>query len=84
MFQSKKDWLNLYYNHPELYKKAMSYEYEQTDYGDKKRFGWNPEISLKELIKPENIEIVEMEYRKLQKRKSNKFSHCKTKLVDIF
>lgn len=84
MFQSKKDWLNLHYNHPELYKKAMSYEYEQTDYGDKKRFGWNPEISLKELIKPENIEIVEMEYSKLQKRKSNKFSHCKTKLVDIF
>ncbi len=83
MFQSKKDWLNLYYNHPQLYKKAMSYEYAQTDYGKRKRFGWNSEISLKDLIKPKNIKIVEEEYNKLKKRKSNHFTICSTKLIDL-
>ena len=84
MFQSKKDWLNLYYNHPQLYKKAMSYEYAQTDYGKRKRFGWNSEISLKDLIKPKNIKIVEEEYNKLKRKNSNHFKICSTKLIDLF
>ena len=84
MFQSKKDWLNLYYNHPDLYQKAMSYEYDKTDYGNQQRFGWNSTISLKELIIKKNIEIIESEFLKRSERKKNTTVLSSPKLIDIF
>lgn len=53
-FQSPNDWLNLYKYHPDLYKKAMEYEFETGDDLKKSRFGWNTKYSLKELIENKN------------------------------
>ncbi|MBT1712318.1 phosphoadenosine phosphosulfate reductase family protein [Fulvivirgaceae bacterium PWU5] len=55
-FQQKIEWVWLYEQHPELYKKAMEYE--------KDGYTWNQEESLEELIQPERIERIKAEYVK--------------------
>ncbi len=56
-YQSPKDWLNLYKHHPDLYKKAMEYEFKTGDDLKKSRFGWNTKYSLREII--ENKALIE-------------------------
>lgn len=69
-YQSKNDWLNLYEHHPELYKEAMKYEIDVGTTDRKSRFGWNLDMSLKDMIKPANMKKIREEYQKLtQKRK---------------
>lgn len=68
-YQSKMDWINLYENHPDLYQKAMEYEFEAGDGIKKGRFGWNVDMPLKEIIKPENIKIIKENYQKLLDKK---------------
>jgi Phosphoadenosine phosphosulfate reductase family len=58
-FQQKIEWVWLYEQHPELYKKAMEYE--------KEGYTWNQEESLEELIRPERIEKIKAEYIKRTK-----------------
>ena len=53
-YQSPRDWLNLYKYHPNLYQKAMEYEFEAGDDIKKNRFGWNTQYSLKQIIENKN------------------------------
>ena len=61
-YQSPNDWLNLYENHPDLYKKAMEYEYVDCEKIKNGRMGFNMEYSLKDMIKPENITKIKDKY----------------------
>ncbi len=84
MYQSKMDWLNLYENHPDLFYKAMDYEIEETDYGKKQRFGWNVDMPLKDMIKPENMAIIKENYKKLVEKKYGKNTNLNSNLIEIF
>ena len=81
-FQTKKSWLDLYENHPNLYKKAMSYEFEKGDGMKKNAFYWNTDVSLKDLIKPENIKFVKEKYNKIIPKDNTLL--IKSKLIEIF
>jgi 3'-phosphoadenosine 5'-phosphosulfate sulfotransferase (PAPS reductase)/FAD synthetase len=63
-YQQKIEWIWLYEQHPELYKKAMEYE--------KDGYTWAQNESLEELIKPERITQVKEEYIKRMERNSAK------------
>ena len=74
-FQQKIEWIWLYEQHPELYKKAMKYE-------DKKEgFTWNSnQESLIDLIHPKRIKQIKMEH--LQRKGKEKSVKSKF-LIDI-
>lgn len=71
-FQQKIEWVWLYEQHPELYKKAMEYE--------KDGYTWGQQESLEELIKPDRIHQIKTEYLKRMEKKSKSKSPY---LVDI-
>ena len=71
-FQQKIEWVWLYEQHPDLYKKAMAYE--------KDGYTWGQHESLEELIQPNRIASIKEEYIKRMERKSNAKSPY---LVDI-
>lgn len=71
-FQQKIEWVWLYEQHPDLYKKAMGYEADG--------YTWNQNESLEELIQPERMAAIKEEYIKRMERKSKTKS---TYLVDI-
>jgi len=53
-FQQKIEWIWLYEQHPDLFKKAMAYESED------EQFTWIPNETLKELIQPERIKQIKL------------------------
>ena len=61
-FQQKIEWVWLYEQHPELYKKAMQYE--------KDGYTWGQTESLEELIQPTRMEQIKTEYLKRMEKKS--------------
>lgn len=71
-FQQKIEWVWLYEQHPDLYKKAMEYE--------KDGYTWGQFESLEELIQPERMTAIKEEYIKRMERKSKVKSPY---LVDI-
>jgi len=71
-FQQKIEWVWLYEQHPELYKKAMEYE--------KDGYTWGQFESLEELIQPKRIVTIKEEYIKRMKKKSQSKSPY---LIDI-
>jgi 3'-phosphoadenosine 5'-phosphosulfate sulfotransferase (PAPS reductase)/FAD synthetase len=71
-FQQKIEWVWLYEQHPDLYKKAMEYE--------KDGYTWGQLESLEELIQPDRIAAIKEEYVKRMERKSKAKSPY---LVDI-
>ena len=71
-FQQKIEWVWLYEQHPELYKKAMAYE--------KEGYTWAQSESLEELIRPESMIKIKEEYVTRMERKSKVKSPY---LVDI-
>lgn len=71
-FQQKIEWVWLYEQHPDLYKKAMEYE--------KDGYTWGQFESLEELIQPERMEKIKEEYIKKMEKKSKAKSPY---LVDI-
>jgi hypothetical protein len=71
-FQQKIEWIWLYEQHPDLYKKAMEYE--------KDGYTWGQHESLEELIQPERMAAIKEEYVKRMERKSQTKSPY---LVDI-
>ena len=75
-FQTKKNWINLYKNHPELFFKAKSYEDERNKNPIFEKVGWNLDMTLEEMIKPENM-------RKILKSKTNKKEIKYPRLVEI-
>ena len=66
-YQNAIDWLNLYDNHPDLYKKASDYE-QFTRKGSKRIFRWNDKYYLKDLIKSENRRKILNDYKKKNKK----------------
>jgi hypothetical protein len=71
-FQQKIEWVWLYEQHPDLYKKAMEYE--------KDGYTWGQHESLEELIQPDRMAAIKEEYVKRMERKSQTKSPY---LVDI-
>lgn len=71
-YQQKIEWVWLYEQHPELYKKAMEYE--------KDGYTWGQNESLEELIQPQRMAQIKEEYVKRMERKSKAKSPY---LVDI-
>jgi len=71
-YQQKIEWIWLYEQHPELYKKAMEYE--------KDGYTWGQNESLEELIQPERMAQIKEEYIKRIERKSKAKSPY---LIDI-
>lgn len=61
-FQQKIEWIWLYEQHPDLYKKAMEYE--------KDGYTWGQHESLEELIQPERMKAIKEEYVKRMEKKS--------------
>ena len=70
-FQQKIEWIWLYEQHPDLYKKAMEFE--------KGGYTWNQNESLADLIKPERIRQIKLDAIKKQEAK-RKAGSCR--LVD--
>jgi len=73
-FQQKIEWVWLYEQHPDLYKKAMQYENE------KEGFTWNKKESLADLIHPKRIEEIKNSH--LQRKGKEKSAQSKF-LIDI-
>jgi 3'-phosphoadenosine 5'-phosphosulfate sulfotransferase (PAPS reductase)/FAD synthetase len=69
-FQNLNDWLLLYEHYPELYKKAMDYEFKNCKEIKKGNFGWRSDLTLEEMIKPENIKKIKESYAKNNNRKN--------------
>ncbi|MDT0642172.1 phosphoadenosine phosphosulfate reductase family protein [Zunongwangia sp. F363] len=67
-FQQKIEWIWLYEQHPELFKKAMQYENED------ELFTWVPNESLAELIKPERVKQIKKGHIDRSNRKKSKSS----------
>ena len=63
-YQQKIEWIWLYEQHPDLYKRAMEYE--------KDGYTWIQGESLEELIQPQRMERVKTEYIKRMERKASK------------
>jgi hypothetical protein len=71
-FQQKIEWVWLFEQHPDLYKKAMEYE--------KDGYTWGQNESLEELMQPERVSAIKEEYVKRMERKSRTTSPY---LIDI-
>jgi len=71
-FQQKIEWIWLYEQHPDLFKKAMEYE--------KDGYTWGQGESLEELIRPERMKQIKEEYlKRIEKNSKSKSPY----LVDI-
>lgn len=73
-YQQKIEWVWLYEQHPDLFKKAMEYE--------KDGYTWNQGESLEDLIKPERIRQIKLDAIKRQEQRAKMNSN--SLLVDIF
>jgi len=73
-YQQKIEWIWLYEQHPDLFKKAMEFE--------KEGYTWNQNESLADLIKPERIRQIKLDVIKRQEENRNK--NKGTTLADIF
>lgn len=75
-FQQKIEWIWLYEQHPDMFAKAM--EYERDD------FMWNMEESLAQLIQPERVKAIKLDYikRKTRIEKSKKSNKLRDILAD--
>lgn len=67
-FQQKIEWVWLYEQHPELFKKAMTYENED------ELFTWMPNETLKELIQPDRIREIKLSQINRSTKKETKQS----------
>lgn len=72
-FQQKIEWVWLYEQHPELFKKAMEYE------NAKEGFTWNQHESLEELSSPERIASIKREFVNRNNKSKSKSSY----LLDV-
>ena len=75
-FQSKSNWINLYENHPDLFFKAKEYEDIKNSKKQYKKVGWNLDMLLEDMIKPENL-------RKIKEKKLILVDEKNNKLIDL-
>ena len=73
-FQQKIEWIWLYEQHPDLFKKSMEFE--------KDGYTWNQSETLADLTKPERIRQIKLDAIKKQELKAKKNSN--SLLVDMF
>ncbi len=74
-FQQKIEWVWLYEQHPEQFLKAIEYE--------KEGYTWMQEERLEDLIKPERIEQIKLDYiKKTQRKADNKKSPYLLDILD--
>ena len=73
-FQQKIEWIWLYEQHPDLFKKSMEFE--------KDGYTWNQSESLADLIKPDRIRQIKLDAIKKQEQKAKRDSS--SLLVDMF
>lgn len=59
-FQQRREWVGLLETHPDLFRKAMEYEKEDPETGE--RYTWVQGESLAELAKPERVEEIQREF----------------------
>jgi 3'-phosphoadenosine 5'-phosphosulfate sulfotransferase (PAPS reductase)/FAD synthetase len=64
-YQQKIEWVWLYEQHPDLYKQAMEYE--------KSGYTWNDNERLSDIIKPERIRQIKLDYLNRLELKKKKF-----------
>lgn len=57
-FQTKANWISLYENHPDLFFKAKEYEDARNRNTKFKKVGWNMDMLLEDMIKPDNIKKI--------------------------
>lgn len=72
-YQQKIEWIWLYEQHPDLFKKAMKYE--------KNGYTWNENESLSDIINPERIMQIKEDHLKRTKNNANTFKS--DRLIDI-
>lgn len=72
-FQQRLEWVWLWEQHPELYKKAMEFE--------KDGYTWYQNESLADIIKPERIRQIKLEAIRKQEIEKQQQS---AKLVEVF
>ena len=72
-FQQKIEWIWLYEQHPDLFKKAMEFE--------KDGYTWNQNESLADLIKPERIRQIKLDI--IRRQKESRASNKGTTLAEI-
>lgn len=84
-FQSKITWIKLFENHPDLFYKAKSYEDKRNENTNFKKVGWNMDMLLEDMIKPENIKkIKEDEEKRIAKRQEKASSSIPKLLVNMY
>ena len=73
-YQSKITWINLFKHHPDLFFKAKEYEDKKNiaNIGGHKSVGWNLDMRLEDMIKPENMQKIISTYEKNQDAKKEK------------
>ena len=72
-FQQKIEWIWLYEQHPDLYKKAMEFE--------KNGYTWNQNESLAELCRPERVRQIKLDA--IRRQENQRAKSC-SRLVDMF
>lgn len=75
-FQQKIEWVWLYEQHPDLFKKAMEYEDQE------KGFTWDQNESLKDLIDPRRIDAIKEEHAKRQTRSKGNVSSALINILE--
>lgn len=73
-FQQKIEWVWLYEQHPDLFKKAMKYENE------KEGFTWNQDETLADLVKPDRLNQIKKDHLN---RKEQSKSAGSPYLIDV-
>lgn len=73
-YQQKIEWIWLYEQHPEMYKKAMTYE--------KDGYTWMQNESLEELIAPDRMRQVKNDYAKKMEKATSKPSNFLLDILD--
>jgi 3'-phosphoadenosine 5'-phosphosulfate sulfotransferase (PAPS reductase)/FAD synthetase len=70
-YQQKREWVGLYENHPELFRKSA--DYEKSVAVDGVKYTWNKGEELYDLIKPKRINQIKQNYQNRVKREKKKF-----------
>lgn len=73
-FQQKIEWIWLYEQHPDLFRKAMEYE--------KDGYTWNQNESLQDLIRPERIRQIKLDA--IRKQEEARAKESNKLLIDMF
>lgn len=81
-FQKRIEWVELLERHPDLFKKAMSYEKAEPDPKTGERFTWIENESLAELARPERVAQIKAEYAK--RKATEKKPRVCLSLSDVF